>query len=408
MKGKKNSSTNTLSKVVNPTFAQKEKFLQDIAGKNEKVVALSLFEKFQTPFVSNQPLKPQAKLPPSLRSLYREELSNVSPDVLKQECLKIFKYLSYEMHELIFVEESTRNQNKSSIWYEQRIGRITGSIAHQASSTISASLTRRICQSQCQPINSAALKWGREHETVALNYYKSVMLDTCLPSKPKLIGNFRKHVNFECANIGLVIDNEYPCLGASPDAKFNCSCCNFGVVEIKCPYSLRDSMLSQVIHDKEKEFYITYESGMYTLNKKHQYFTQVQLEMRVTETNVCNFVVWTPHETLILEVKGDKEFQDTLCTSLVKNWVDHILPELVTRNLEKNSNQLVVQTVSSDNKKYCFCKTTVTEGEMVGCDICDDWFHSACLKLSMLPTSKVCYCPMCKKPKKQKLDKKDE
>ena len=166
--------------------------MQDIAGKNEKVVALSLFEKFQTPFVSNQPLKPQAKLPPSLRSLYREELSNVSPDVLKQECLKIFKYLSYEMHELMFVEESTRNQNKSSIWYEQRIGRITGSIAHQASSTISASLTRRICQSQCQPINGAALKWGREHETVALNYYKSVMLDTCLPSKPKLIGNFRK------------------------------------------------------------------------------------------------------------------------------------------------------------------------------------------------------------------------
>ena len=220
------------------------------------------------------------------------------------------------MHELIFVEESTRNQNKSSIWYEQRIGRITGSIAHQASSTISASLTRRICQSQCQPINSAALKWGREHETVALNYYKSVMLDTCLPSKPKLIGNFRKHVNFECANIGLVIDNEYPCLGASPDAKFNCSCCNFGVVEIKCPYSLRDSMLSQVIHDKEKEFYSTYESDMYTL---YQYFTQVRLEIRVTETNLCNFVVWTPHETLILGVNGDKKFQDKLCTNLVKN-----------------------------------------------------------------------------------------
>ena len=48
-------------------------------------------------------------------------------------------------------------------------------------------------------------------------------------------------------------------------------------------------------------------------------------------------------------------------TILVKNWVDHILPELVTRNLEKNSNQLVVQTMPSDNKKYCICKTTVAE-----------------------------------------------
>ena len=79
------------------------------------------------------------------------------------------------------------------------------------------------------------------------------MLDNCLPSNPKLTGNVRKHVNFECASIGLVIDNKYPCPGAPPDAKFHCSCCNFGVVEIKCKYSLRDSMLSQVIHDKDEE-----------------------------------------------------------------------------------------------------------------------------------------------------------
>ena len=216
------------------------------------------------------------------------------------------------MHELIFVEKSTQNRNKSSIWYEQGIGHITGSIAHQASSAISTSLIKRICQSQCQPVNGAALKWGRGHETVALNYYKSAILDTCLPSKPKLFGNVRKHVDFECTSIGLVIDNEYPRLGASPDAKFHCSCCNFGVVGIKCPHFLRHSMLSQVTLDKEKEFYITYERGMYTLNKKQQYFTQVQLEMRVTKTNVCNFNVCTPHETLILEVKGDKEFQGKL------------------------------------------------------------------------------------------------
>ena len=49
-----------------------------------------------------------------------------------------------------------------------------------------------------------------------------------------------------------------------------------------------------------------------------QYFTQVQLEMRMTETNVCNFVVWTPNKTWILEIKGDKEFQDKPCTNLVR------------------------------------------------------------------------------------------
>ena len=81
--------------------------------------------------------------------------------------------------------------------------------------------------------------------------------------KPKLIINVRKNVNFECTSIGLVIDNECFYLGVSPDAKFHCSCCNFGVVKIKCSYFLKDSMLSQAIHDKEKGFYFTYENGLY-------------------------------------------------------------------------------------------------------------------------------------------------
>ena len=63
--------------------------------------------------------------------------------------------------------------------------------------------------------------------------------------------------------------------------------------------------------------------------------------MPVTEANVCNFIVWTPHETLILKIKGHKEYQDKLCTIVIRNWVDYVLPELVTRNIEKNSKHLL-------------------------------------------------------------------
>ena len=54
---------------------------------------------------------------------------------------------------------------------------------------------------------------GRDHKTMALNYYKPVTLSICLSSKPELINIVRKHVNFEYAMIGLVIDSECPCLG---------------------------------------------------------------------------------------------------------------------------------------------------------------------------------------------------
>ena len=71
--------------------------------------------------------------------------------------------------------------------------------------------------------------------------------------------------------------------------------------------------------------------------------------MRVTETDVCNFIVWTPHKTLILEIKGHKEYQDKLCTNLVRNWVDYILPELATSNLENNSKQLLDKNQATKN-----------------------------------------------------------
>lgn len=242
-----------------------------------------------------------------------------------------------------------------------------------------------------------------------LNYYKSFMMNNKPPEKPKLIGIAEPHTNFECGSIGLAIDKEYPFLGASPDARFQCDCCDFGVIEIKCPYSLRASSLSQVICDN-KQFYVRSENNCYVLKRGHPYYTQVQMEMRVSDAKSCDFVVWTPSEVLILKVKEDILFQKDLCMKLTKNWIEYILPELVTRKLEKSSTTRTKQQVQVPNylkKTYCVCKTTVAEGEMVGCDMCDDWFHPSCLKLVKLPTAKVWYCPKCRKSKKQKLDDKD-
>ena len=47
------------------------------------------------------------------------------------------------------------------------------------------------------------------------------------------------HVNFTIAKSGLVLNPEWPHLGASPDDIVQCDCCGKGVVEIKCPYRHR-------------------------------------------------------------------------------------------------------------------------------------------------------------------------
>ena len=69
-----------------------------------------------------------------------------------------------------------------------------------------------------------------------------------------------------------------------------------------------------------------------------------------------------------------------------------MLPELLTRQLEKTNTAVkkpIVQVRDSLKRTYCYCKTTVAKVDMVGCDMCDDWFHPNCLNLKKLLTFKV-------------------
>ena len=151
-------------------------FLQSLAETNKNVAFLSLFQEYQERFVSKQPETSKPKLPPSLRTLYDESLSDEMPDIIETSCEKVYNTITYDIEQLLLVEETTRNQGKSLTWYQQRIGRITGSVAHQAASNPSPAFIKRICQSQRQTISNNALKWGRDKEDEAFSDYKSVML----------------------------------------------------------------------------------------------------------------------------------------------------------------------------------------------------------------------------------------
>ena len=50
------------------------------------------------------------------------------------------------------------------------------------------------------------------------------------------------HTSFKVESTGLHINPKYPHLRASPDGPTSCTCCGDGILEIKCPYSLRDSI----------------------------------------------------------------------------------------------------------------------------------------------------------------------
>ena len=72
-----------------------------------------------------------------------------------------------------------------------------------------------------------------------------------------------------------MINPQYPHLGASPDGFIKCSCCGEGVIEIKCPFSVKDGMPEE-LHKKMGSFL-----NQVGIVKTHKYYTQIQGQLEI-------------------------------------------------------------------------------------------------------------------------------
>lgn len=71
-----------------------------------------------------------------------------------------------------------------------------------------------------------------------------------------------------------------------------CICCGKGVLEVKCPYRLKESLDEA---ETLSNFCLTRNcEGTLVLKQEHAYFYQCQMQMSVTHTTYCDFVVWSP------------------------------------------------------------------------------------------------------------------
>ena len=101
------------------------------------------------------------------------------------------------------------------------------------------------------------------------------------------------HQGFSCTKAGLIINPLYPHLGASPNCFVNRRCCGNGLVEIKCPYSVKDDY-PDVLRMKPKTFL-----NEHGLVMTHKYYTQVLGQLLVSEEKYWDFVVWTPRGQVV-------------------------------------------------------------------------------------------------------------
>ena len=329
------------------------------------------------------------KLPPPLRSLYKDTNQNLSSEdfeLLKEATIAELRQTP--SHQFVYVEEATRNQSQCFAWYEQRAGRITGSTVHLLYrgriDSPARSVVTRICSDKKKTINAAAINHGRKHEIDALELYKKVSANPDFFSGNLSVSLDIVHKNFELQSIGLVISDKTPWLAASPDGCVFCTCCGFGVVEVKCPYSMKDKPLIDEI--KAGNFYVGRKSdSSFYLEESHEYFYQVQLEMYCTGTSYCDLVVWTPKEHLIVRVNRDDDFIDNLTITCSNYWVEVILRELLLRTFELEDE---AHAADLDDDSIRTCKKCHSQNDdMMKCCKCNYYFHPKCVGRNSFETS---------------------
>ena len=168
------------------------------------------------------------------------------------------------------------DEQRSVEWFSSRKGRVTGSMVG-AILGVNPWMTRddamRIMVREYHGAprefeGNIATQWGVANESGAVAEYE---LETGLTVEP----------------CGFYMFEDW--LGASPDGLVG----NDGLVEIKCPFGMKDG---------SKEFKL--------LREQPHYYAQIQIQLFVTGRAWCDFYQWSPSKTSLVSVHVSRPFLD--------------------------------------------------------------------------------------------------
>ncbi|XP_038048751.1 uncharacterized protein LOC119722624 [Patiria miniata] len=290
-------------------------------------------------------------------------------------------------------EELTRDQGNSKLWYSFRAGRITASMlkaaCHSDPRMPSKSLINTICYPEAVKLSTKATEYGLTHETEVLCKYKDNME--------------QGHSDFIIRKSGFVIHPEVPYLGASPDSIVSCSCCGHGSSEVKCPFSKTDMMIQDAIISDDGFCLEISDNGHPKLKTSHAFYYQVQFQIFCTNTEYCDFVVWTGKDLHWERILQDQDFLEVCMQRAHSFLLLAVLPELLARFYSSPATT-AVSAQNGDTMCYCHSSRDTATKEVMTCSYkkCPyGIFNKKCLRFTSLNLTehqqklKNWYCPHC-------------
>ena len=171
----------------------------------------------------------------------------------------------------------------------------------------------------------------------------------------------KKHLNFKVSRSGFIIPLSYPLMGASPDGIIKCKCCGSGVLEIKCPYSCRDKTIQERTNDSR--FFLQESNGEILLNVYHAYYFQVQVQLKFSDAQYCDFVVWNVDHLFVQRLCLDEPFITVAlekCRQFIKLAILPILGKWYSReplSLSDNETKSLIETNQDESQDlWCYCR----------------------------------------------------
>ena len=126
-----------------------------LPNQNGWSLIYSLFGQHSEHFIPHEKPVVTSKLPKSLCRLFDVHYGSMNPDEFQNVCDKVVNDLINFTtdSQALYLKEVTRNQSLSLIWHNQRVGGVTGSLAHSVShvNIISPPISSLKKSSQKQP-----------------------------------------------------------------------------------------------------------------------------------------------------------------------------------------------------------------------------------------------------------------
>lgn len=316
--------------------------------------------------------------------------------------------VKYTKEEKVVIEKLTRNQKDSIQWFKYRQGIVTSSNFNRVASnskTVKKNGPNKATEALVETLvngstfrGNKATQYGLKQEPKAVSLYLKKMKEM--------------HTGATIHSCGLFISSAHEYLGASPDRLFFCSCHGKRLVEVKCPYTLRDK--SRTV--QSLDFIKTDENGtLFLKTTGNSYFDQIQGQMGVTGIHKCDLVVFDGSRVEIIEVSFDSEYWLKLAEIVIEFHSRFVYTYMLNMFSEPTASsdacRIQVQTaVCAKTSKYRCGKcgqilseiVTDDEEASINCECtceCRQWFHWKCVSYRPDPDLLDCeppwYCVRC-------------